>query len=198
MAKHASSTSKIVTLIVLILLGWVFWHFAPFFLPRYRWTNVRFDEIAKQATAKGFPTTAAQLETQFEIEFGYAPRGPDDPRPWVLFKMTPAWHEFTGNPDDDETGVMKRCAIISDRTGAPITGYLLGSGQYYDKFFRAKAWRLPPGSLGFPDVRPVVLFEAMSLEKLDFTESQVLSNAMRDPGQWQPDEDDYEPPTATP
>ena len=49
MAKHASSASKIVTLLVLILLGWIFWHFAPMFLPRYRWVNVRTDVIAKEA-----------------------------------------------------------------------------------------------------------------------------------------------------
>lgn len=198
MAKHASSTSKIVTLIVLCIFGLVFWYAAPFFLPRYRWTEVKFDELAKQATAKGFPTTAAKLETQFAVEFGYVPRGPGDPRPWVLFKMTPAWHEFTGNPDDDEVGVMKRCAIISDRTGVSITGYLLGSGQFKDRYFRAKAWRLPPGSLKFPEERPVVLFEAMTLEKFEIGEADVLSAASRNPKAWQPDDDGYEPPAPTP
>ena len=196
MAKHASSASKIVTLLVLILLGWIFWHFAPMFLPRYRWVNVRTDVIAKEATAKGRPTTMAQLDKQFDVVFGYDSRGKDDPRPFILFSMTPAWHEFTGNPDDDETGVMKRCYIISDRTGAGITGYLLGSMQYKDKFFKAKAWRFPPGSLGFPDDRPVVMFEHMTLEKLEIGEAQVMSNAMRDSRQWLPDDDEYEPAAA--
>ena len=198
MAKHASSTSKIVTLIVLVIFSLVFWHAAPFFLPRYRWSEVRFDEVAKQAATRGFVTTAAKLETQFAVEFCYAPRGAGDPRPWVLLKMTPAWHEFTANPDDDETGVLKRCAIISDRTGESITGFLLGSGQDKDKFFRAKAWRLPPGSLKFPEERPVIIFEAMTLEKFEIGESQVMSHAMRDPGQWQPDDDGYEPPAKVP
>ena len=56
MAKHASSASKIVTLLVLILLGWVFWVFSPMFLPRYRWVHVRTDEIAKDATAPAIST----------------------------------------------------------------------------------------------------------------------------------------------
>lgn len=194
MAKHASSTSKIMTLLVLCLLGGVFWHFAPLFLPRYRWTDVKFEEIAKQASARGLPTSAAKLQTQFDIEFGYDPRSPDDPAPWILLAMTPPWHEFTGNPDDEEVGIKKRAFIVSDRTGKPITGYLLGSGQYKDRFFRAKAWRFPPGSLGHPDGRPVVLFEAMTLEKFDIGQAQVTSNALRDPNQWQDDEDGFEVP----
>jgi len=198
MAKHASSASKIVTLLVVILLGWVFWHFSPLFLPRYRWVHVRTDVIAKEATARGFPSTMAQLDTKFDIVFGYMPRGTDDPRPWVLYSMTPAWHEFTQNPDDDETTLMKRCAIISDRTGQPITGYLLGSGQYKDKFFRAKAWRFPPGSLGFPEIRPVVMFDAMTLEKCGIGEAEVLHSDSRDERKWQPDEDEYEPGAAAP
>ena len=196
MAKHASSASKIVTLLVVILLGWIFWHFAPMFLPRYRWVHVRTDQIAKEATARGLPTTVAKLETQFDIVFGYMPRGKDDPRPWVLFRMNQPWHEFTGNPDDDETTLMKRCAIISDRTGEGISGYLLGSGQYKDRFYKAKAWRFPPGSLGFPEIRPVVMFEAMTLEKCDIGEAEVLSAASRDGRQWQPDDDEYEPGAA--
>jgi hypothetical protein len=193
MAKHASSTSKIVTLIVLCLLGWGFWNVSPLFLPRYRWTKVKFEDIARESTAKGMPTTAAKLSTQFDIRFAYNPRGNGDPAPWILLSMSPKWSDFMGNPDLDEEGVMKRCHIVSDRTGEPITGYLLGSGQYKDFFFKAKAWRFPPGSLGHADERPVVLFEAMSLEKFDIGEAQVYSNALRDPHQWQPDDDGWEP-----
>jgi hypothetical protein len=196
MAKHSSSTSKVVTLIVLTVLGMVFWQVAPLFLPRFRWTHVDFDEIAKQASAKGTPLTAAQAATQFDIEFCYLPRAKEgDPRPWVLLKMTPPWHQFTGDDDNNEEGRMVRCTIISDRTGEPPGGYLLGSEQYKDRFFKAKAWRFPPGTFNMDKERPIILVDMMSLEKFDIGQAQVISVQLRDPRIWEPDDDGFEPNT---
>ena len=196
MAKHASSASKIVALIVLIVIGTIFYNVSHLFLPRYRWVSVNFEEIAQKATARGMPTTADKLRTKFDVEFGYYPRGkkPDqDPNPWVLLKMTPAWHEFTGNDDDSEVGIARRAIIISDRTGEPLSGFALGSGQFKDRYFRAKAWRFPPGSLGKSSDRPIILVEAMELEKFDIGAAEVINAALRDPTQWTPDDDGYEP-----
>jgi len=196
MAKHASSTSAVVTLIVLGVIGVIFWKVSPIFLPRYRWTHVDFAAIAKNASAKGTPTTEERLRTEFDIEFGYYPRGKNkanDPRPWVLLKMSPAWHTFTGNDADTEEGVIKRCVFISDRTGQPLGEEQINAGQAKDRFFRGKAWRLPPGSLGLDSEHPIILVEMMEMQRMTIMEADVLSESLRNPKLWEAEDDGYDP-----
>lgn len=192
MARPQSSASKIIILLLLAVLGAIAYALAPMFLPVYRWMNVDFAKIAREATARGIPTSAALVAKPFEVEFAYVERGPDDPRPWVLLSMNPTWAEATGDVED-EAGLALRCTVIGDRTGKPISGFLLGSHNYKDRFFKAKVWRLPPGSLGLDKERPIILFDAMTLEKMDIGRAEELNYQLKNHLVWTQDEDGYTP-----
>lgn len=197
MATAKSSSGGIVSLLVLVVLGAVAWFIAPMFLPVFRWQNVDFAKIASDATRRGFPTTAAVVSTEFDVEFAYLPRGATDPHPWVLLGMSPTWADATGDESNDEAGIAVRCNVIGDRTGKPVSDFLLGSNHYKDRFYQAKAWRLPPGSLpGFSGERPILLFKGGTLEKMEYTKAEVLHFALRDPTAWEHDDDGWVAPTA--
>jgi hypothetical protein len=197
MAKAKTSASGIITLFVLALLGAVAWFVAPMFLPVYRWQHVDFARIAADASRRGIPTTIAQVSTEFDVEFAYQPRGTGDPRPWVLLAMTPSWADATGDDANDESGKAVRCTVIGERTGKTVSDFLLGSNHYKDRFFQAKAWRLPPGSLpGMDAQRPIILFKGGTLEKMEYGKAETLQFALRDPRLWEPDDDEWTPPAA--
>jgi len=196
MAKSQSSSSKIITLFILVVFGAVGWFIAPMFLPMYRWLHVDFSKIAADATKRGVPTTTAQVSTVYDIEFAHVSRGPNDPRPWVLLKMTPPWSEVTGDPADDEEGKAIRCTVIGERSGLTVSDFMLGSNNFKDRFFQAKAWRLPPGSLGLDQERPILLFQGMSLEKMEHGKAESLNWALKDSKSWEPDDDGWAPAAA--
>ena len=191
MAKAQNSGSTIVALFIVVVLGVVAWFISPMFLPIYRWQHVDFSRIAAEATKRGIPTTTALAASEFDVEFAYSPRGPGDPRPWVLLAMTPTWAEATGDDSNDEVGKAVRCNVIGERTGLSVSEFLLGSNHYKDRFFQAKAWRLPPGSMGLDPERPTVLFKGGSLEKMDYGKAESLNFALRDPKVWEPDDDGW-------
>ena len=196
MAKAKNSGSTIVALVILAVLGVVAWFIAPMFAPVYRWQHVDFAKIAADATRRGIPTTTALVSTEFDVEFAYVSRGPGDPRPWVLLAMTPTWAEATGEDSNDEAGKAVRCNVIGERTGLTVSEFLLGSNHYKDRFFQAKAWRLPPGSIGLDLERPTILFKGGSLEKMEYGKAESLNYALRDPKVWEPDDDSWVPAAA--
>lgn len=192
MAKAKNSASSIITLFILAVFGVVAWFISPMFLPIYRWQHVDFARIAAEATKRGIPTTTALAAKEFDVEFAYTPRGPGDPRPWVLLTMTPTWAEASGDESNDEVGKAVRCNVIGERTGLSVSEFLLGSNHYKDRFFQAKAWRLPPGSISLDPERPTILFKGGSLEKMEYGKAESLNFALRDPGVWEPDDDGWE------
>jgi hypothetical protein len=194
MAKAQSSASRVITFFLLVVFCAIGWYIAPMFLPVYRWQHVDFAKIAAEATRNGHPTTAAQLAKVFDVEFAYVERGAGDPRPWVLLKMTPSWAEATGN--EDEEGVAVRCTVIGERTGLTVSQLMLGSNNFKDRFFTAKAWRLPPGSLGKDPIRPVLLFQGGTLEHMEHGKAESLNWALKNSKEWEVDDDGYTPPGA--
>lgn len=197
MAKAKTSASGIITLFLFALFGVGAWFISPMFLPVYRWRNVEFATIAAEATRRGTPTTTALVSTEFDVEFTYASRGPGDPHPWLLLAMTPTWAEATDDEANDESGRAIRCNVIGERTGESVSQFLLGSNHYKDRFYRARAWRLPPGALpGFGSERPIILFKGGTLEKLEYTRAEVLHFALRDPKIWELDDDGWAPAKA--
>lgn len=196
MAKAKNSGSTIVALFIVVVLGVVAWFIAPMFAPVYRWQHVDFAAIAADATRRGIPTTTALVSKEFDVEFAYVPRGPGDPRPWVLLGMSPSWAEATGDEGNDEAGKAIRCNVIGERTGKSVSEFLLGSNHYKDRFYEAKAWRLPPGSIGLDPERPTLLFKGGTLEKMLYTKAETLHFALRDPKSWEQDDDGWVPAAA--
>lgn len=197
--RPQGSTSRILTLFLLAIFGAIAWFLAPFFLPMYRWMKVDFAKEAQAATSRGFPCTEDQLKTVFDVEVAYHPRGDNDPRPFVLMRMTPDY--FSVYPDDnwswDEESLALRIVFIGDRTGTPPSDFNFGGGTYQHRYFKAKAWRFQPDSLGFKtEERPVILYDEMTLDKFSIGEAQVRHEQLINPRIWTPDDDGYEPPSA--
>jgi hypothetical protein len=188
------SATRIITVLILIGFGAICYALAPIFLPIYRWTEVDFDKIAKAAQARGeTKITSTLLQKKFKVEIAYLPRNNADPRPFLLMSSDPPWHEVIGDPDQDETGKLVRCTVIGDRNGERISDFLLGSGQWKDRFFRVEVWRLPPGSLGKDAERPILLYDNETLTKFSIGEAEVRNSDIKDAGKWQPDDDGYAP-----
>jgi len=195
-ARPQSSTSRILTVFMLVGFGALVWFVAPWFLPVYRWVNVDFAEISAKANANGYRVTADQVGKKYLVEFGYVPRGKGDPRPWVLLKMTPEYYSVV--PDDDfsvdEEGLLLRATIINDRTGEQPSEFLRGAGQFKDRYFRAEAWRFPPKSLGLnTGDRPVILYDSMSLEKMSIGQAQHQQGLIDNTSLSIPDDDGWVP-----
>lgn len=185
------------SIFVLVVIGTIAWFLAPWFLPVYRWLHVDFEKIAAQAKTNGYHVTTEQVSTIYKVEFAYLPRHKTDPRPFVLLKMDPPYYDIV--PDDDwsvdEDGLLLRCTVINDREGKPPSEFYYGSGQFKDRYFKAEAWRLPPKSLGLSTGdRPVILYNAMTLEKLSIGEAQGRQGRVDDPRLSIPDEDGWAPP----
>jgi|GEM_PF-3886884 len=198
-ARPQSSTSRILTVFMLVGFGALVWFVAPFFLPVYRWIHVDFADVSAKANANGYKVTAGQVGEKYKVEFGYLPRGKGDPRPFVLLKMTPEYYSII--PDDDfsvdEEGLLLRATIINDRTGEPPSAFMLGTGQFKDRYFRAEAWRFPPKSLGLSTgERPVILYDTMTIEHMSLGEAQYQQSLVDNPGVTIPDDDGWEPTLA--
>ncbi len=198
-ARPQSSTSRILTIFMLVAFGALVWFLAPFALPVYRWVHVDFADISAKANANGYKVTLDQVSKKYKVEFGYLPRGKGDPRPWVLLKMTPDYYSVV--PDDDfsvdEEGLLLRATIISDRNGEQPSEFLRGAGQSKDRYFRAEAWRFPPKSLGLnTGERPVILYDAMSLEKLTIGQAMYQQGLVDNPTLTIPDDDGWVPTPA--
>jgi hypothetical protein len=193
MATPTKNGSRLAFIIVLIPICGVLYYLAPLFLPMWRWQNVdsKWEQIATQNKL-----SVAKLKQLYDVVVRYKPRGEKDPCPWQVLTCNPAF-----NPEDEEHH-MVRVTFIGDFTGDPPSTLRLGSGNYRDVFFKAKAWRFPPGSFGFNAFRPVMVYDGFSLEKLASSEAYRWDGEMKETNKWTDDdtdvEDGYQVPGANP
>ena len=84
--KGEKSTSKIVSLLVVIFMGAIFWFAGDLFLPMYRWFKIDWEDIAQKT---GVPVDQLQVEREYHIR--YAPRKgvKDDPYPFQIIHKSP-------------------------------------------------------------------------------------------------------------
>ncbi len=182
----------IATIAVLVpcLIG--IWFALPMFLPMFLWTKV---DLRAISTSSGIPE--AKLGTKFKMRVRYNPRGEGDPMPWQIIDSTPAWADVAG-PEQDETELLVRCTFVSANDGGP-PGTAFINSTFKDRYFKVDTIRLPPGTLGFSAKRPVVVYDRMSLEKMDISGADMAQRSVQS---WEnddlwPDRDDgWSPPTA--
>jgi hypothetical protein len=157
-----SSVSKVATLLVLIPIGIAAWFAAPFLLPVYRWQYVDFQEMAKK-----YDITESELRTEFSMVVWYNPRigVSNDPSPFQIVESTPSWKSINPKNIDEAlpTPLLVRCTVISDKDGEPISKLWIHNLPS-ERFFKVRAWRLPPGALGKNAKRPVLLYSSFETE----------------------------------
>ena len=171
-----------IAVFVPILIGAYFASFS--FLPMYWWTKV---DLAKISASSGI--SQSSLETKYELEMRYNPRGEGDPLPWQIITMKPAWAA------EDEAELLVRCTFISQNDGQPPSTTFINN-TFKDRYFKVTACRLPPGSLGFNAKRPVVIYERMSLEKMSITDAIQNQSAVQvweSDDLWDKRDDGWEP-----
>ncbi len=153
-----TSVSKIATIMVLIPIAIAVWFAAPFVLPVYRWQNVDFQVLAKQ-----YDIPESELRTEFSMVVFYHPRVgvANDPSPFQIVECTPTWKSINPKNIDEAlpTPLLVRCTVISDKDGEPISKLWIHNLPS-ERFFKVRAWRLPPGALGKNAKRPVILFSS--------------------------------------
>lgn len=181
-----SGPPKWVSFVFAIVLLAIAWFIAPLFLPMYRWIHVDWAGVARQ-----HKLSEQDLRRPYTVRFRYAPRGPADPRPFQLLSMDPAW-ATTGDTHEDEENVAIRINVINDRNGGQPSQFLRGNTNK-DRYFTATAWRFPPGSLGFSDESPVILYNSMSLDKLAYGDCIILDDELRDRRKWDQPDDGWTP-----
>jgi hypothetical protein len=193
MAKApTSSSSKLISLmfVVVALIGGYF--LSPMFLPTWRWKNVDFKQMAITTGKK-----ESVLSTIFNVEVRYHPRNNNssDPAPWQVLTMDPMWHTVDKNNENEEN-LAVRCTFISERTGSPLPAIYLG-GTYKDRYFKCKAYRFPPGSFGQVATRPVLVFLPSTLDKMSIGVAQTREAEVKEyfdnDDEWD-DRNDFWPP----
>jgi hypothetical protein len=174
--------SRLAVIMVVIPMLALAYFISPFFLPRWRWENLAWDELALKM---GKPR--AQLEKTYQVVVRYAPRTDSDPTPWQILSSEPLY-----DPENDEPNHMVRVTLISDRSGEAPSKLRLGSGNYRDLFFTGTVWRLPPGTLGFNKFHPLVVYDGYSFEKLESNAAYRWSGEMKETEKWTSDDADIE------
>jgi hypothetical protein len=160
-----SSVGCIASVVVLIPLLIVAWYMAPLFLPMWRWQNLDFEVLSQQTKRP-----KAELEKKYKMLVRFGPRNnnEDDPIPWQVLSMSPAWDK----ENETDPPVMVRVSMLSDQTGEMPSGLLAGVGrQSYERFFRCDGWRLPPGTFGQDKKRPVVIIDMGTWQKVGMNEA---------------------------
>ena len=191
MAASNTVASRLAVLVVLTPFLVALWFAAPYVLPMWRWQHMDLEALAKTSG-----TPLATLEQRYLVVFRHSERGPNDPLSWQLLEMKPEWK------DGEEDKLAVRATIVSDRSGEPISAMSLGSGSYKDRYFKAEAWRLPPGAFGFNKHRPVIVFDHQTLEKLGISPAMSWEDTVgsQHSPKWPNDddavEDGYVPPEA--
>ena len=160
-----SSVSKIAMLAVIIPMGALAWFIAPWFMPVWRWQNLDFAAMAKEHEKEKL--TESILRTEYDMLVWYSPRKPGDPIPFLIVSCNPPIHTVWPDYTNESTPpLLVRATVVSERDGEPISKIWVGATPE-ERFFKIRGWRLPPGSLGKPQKRQVVVYQGFSLEKLD-------------------------------
>lgn len=167
----------VIAVMVPILIG--AWFALPMFAPMYLWTKV---DLGRIATAKGIDK--AKLETQFQMQVRYHPRGEGDPLPWQIIRMTPEWASVHPG-QEDEAELLVRCTFVSGNDGAPPSTTFINN-TFKDRYFTVTGIRLPPGSLGFNAKRPVVVYNQLDLSKMSITDADMTQRTI---GAWESDDE---------
>jgi hypothetical protein len=161
-----TSVSKIVAIMVMIPIGLVVWFAAPFVLPVYRWQYVDFPALAKQ-----FDISETELRQQYTMVVFYHPRTgiANDPSPFQIVESDPSWKSVNPKNIDEAlpTPLLVRCTLIGDKDGEPISKLWIHN-QNEERFFKIRAWRLPPGALGKNSKRPVLLYSSFEIEDFSY------------------------------
>jgi hypothetical protein len=178
MATSASNekTAKVITVFFIVVLGAIAWLVAPLFLPVWRWTEFKFEDVAAQHKIPVEQITEAPYKLYFN------PRAKGDPLPWQIIlgsgKETPPWVVDPEGKPVDEYQTLVRVELINDRTGEKPGEMFLG-GTQHDKYFRCRGWRLPAGSLGRTHTRPIILYQGSSFEKYEISESKSFGPILK-------------------
>jgi hypothetical protein len=161
-----TSVSKIATLMVMIPIGLLAWFAAPFVLPVYRWQYVDFPALAKK-----YDIAESELRQEFSMVVYYHPRTgvTNDPSPWQIVESNPSWKSINPNNIDEmlPTPLLVRCTLVSDKDGEPISKLWIHNNES-ERFFKIRAWRLPPGALGKNAKRPVVLYSSFETADINY------------------------------
>lgn len=185
----------IAAIIVLVPVCIVGWFVAPLILPVWRWSNLDFPGLA--VTTK---LPQSYLEKRYTFTLRYNSRGDHDPMPWQVMLCEPNWQVAEGQERFDETDLLVRVTLISDRTGEAPALLIAGVGSTIrDQFFKCEGWRLPPGTFGANGKRPVIVVDMSTWEKLGITKSLSLNGIVTDRHMENDDklperEDGYVPP----
>ena len=189
-----TSASKIAVVVVLIPILIAVWYALPWFLPMWRWQNVDLEQIAKDHTKEGY--SLKQLEQEFEMVVWYNPRSKSklDPCPYQIYSCTPPLKQIYPNMEDEDK-LLVRVSLVNDRDGFSISDLWIGN-QPEERFFTIKGWRLPPGALNKPSGRQVVIYQAMSMAKVDLNKAIPLameSKQMENDNDWEERYDGFDP-----
>ena len=173
-----SSASKIATIVVLIPLLFAGWYAAPWVLPVWAWQNVDFEKIAKDYASEGY--TKEKLEKKYEMVVWYNPRRKgstgEDPCPFQIYSCTPPLKaDYPESIDENSPSkLLVRVSLVSDQNGGEISSVWIGVTPA-ERFFKITGYRLPPGSLNKPKGRQVILFEGMSMTKIEINQGMSMS-----------------------
>jgi len=168
------------------------WFALPMFLPMFLWTKV---DLAAIAASSNVPQS--KLETTFKMSVRYHPRGEGDPLPWQIIDSSPPWKEIY--PDqEDEFQLLVRCTFISGNDGEPPSTTFINS-TYKDRYWKVDALRLPPGSLGRNAKRPVVVYDRMSMTRMEISNADMLQRSVQkweNDDEWEARDDGWSAPAA--
>ena len=180
----------VIAILVPCLIG--LWFALPMFIPVYLWTKVNLRQIA---SANSVPE--ASLATKFKMRVRYNPRGEGDPMPWQIIDSTPEW-KVVYPQQEDEAELLVRCTFISGNDGAPPATTFINN-TFKDRYYKVEGLRLPPGSLGFNGKRPVVVYNRMSLERMDISNADMTQRTVlswENDDLWLARDDGWSPPGA--
>jgi hypothetical protein len=196
MAEAKTSLGAKVALAVIViplLIG--AWFAAPLVLPMWRWQHLDKGNGWAKAAQEGGETESV-VKTEFECIVRHAPRGKGDPTPWQIVKSMPDWYDLNPDKHDDEQRVLVRAAMISEKDGTPFSDLWVGAARD-EKYFKIKAWRLPPKTFGLGHGRPVLVYSQFT--RLSIGEGQGLNGTISGYANTDADIDDgYVPPSNTP
>ncbi len=171
-----SSSSKLITIIILIPVAIAAWFIAPFFLPVWRWTHVDWEVLAKE-----HGVSVEVMRKPFAMVVRHAPRGEGDPLPWQIVECKPKYNEVFPQEEsehEDNWTMLVRCNLINDQSGNPPSALLLGPIPN-ERYFSVQAYRIKPGTSLNPGKRPLVIYEGSSIDKIGFQRANGLDETIR-------------------